>query len=55
MLATVAVASVELVIVVGAALFFYRSMARGVRRATEGRSGALQTPYEPFVCGCAAF
>jgi len=37
-LATLAVAALELAIVAGAAVLLYRSVARGVRSATEGRS-----------------
>ena len=40
-LATLAVAGVELAIVLSAALLFYRSIVRGVHRATEGRSARI--------------
>ena len=47
-LATLAAAGLELAIVAGAAVLLYRSVARGVRRATEGRSAGLADSGRTF-------
>ena len=47
-LATLAVAGVELAILLGAAPIVYRSTARGIRRASDGRSAAFADSVRTF-------